>query len=186
MCEELRSRLSTVKLKDPEIRSSREFWRYVTRFTNSFIALITALKEERNLNRQEMSKVDVQRILKPVHIYVKTATANIRESPWAYIFDDQSPPPTAISTSSSNWPSGNGTINGQLTAARTNGYQRKHGNSISSPYVPTTPLSAALGPAAQATVPNTARSSNFDRSFQGDVFQRADSLLTLQPGLIRR
>ena len=50
-------------------------------------------------------------------------------------------------------------------------------NTIISPasYTPATPLSAALGPAAQATVPSTPSiGQDIDRSFQGDFFQRAD------------
>lgn len=50
-------------------------------------------------------------------------------------------------------------------------------NNIISPasYTPATPLSAALGPAAQATVPSTpGNGPGLDRSFHGDVFQRAE------------
>lgn len=50
-------------------------------------------------------------------------------------------------------------------------------NNITSPasYTPATPLSAALGPAAQATVPSTpGNGPGLDRSFHGDVFQRAE------------
>ncbi|EXJ66204.1 uncharacterized protein A1O5_10820 [Cladophialophora psammophila CBS 110553] len=45
--------------------------------------------------------------------------------------------------------------------------------------LPATPLSAALGPAAQATVPNNSTSAYGDSFFRGDVFQRADSLLSM-------
>lgn len=48
--------------------------------------------------------------------------------------------------------------------------------------VPATPLSAALGPAAQATVPSTPATSYNDSFFKGDVFQRADSLLSMPQG----
>ncbi len=50
-------------------------------------------------------------------------------------------------------------------------------NTIISPasYTPATPLSAALGPAAQATVPSTPSiGGDIARSFQGNFFQRAD------------
>lgn len=195
MCEALCARLSTIKLKDPEIRNSRDFWRHVTRYINSFVTLVDALRTETARNRQELSKVDAQRLLKPIHVYIKAATNDIRASPWAYVLDSNSPPPTAISTSSPNWPSGSGggsymsPNTGQLSANRANGhYRAKQGDSLSSPYLPTTPLSAALGPAAQATVPSSATSTSsmatiFDRSFHGDVFQRADQLLNTQPGL---
>src|SRR5204863_502222 len=49
--------------------------------------------------------------------------------------------------------------------------------------LPATPLSAALGPAAQATVPSTPASAYSDRFFAGDVFQRADSLLSMQSAM---
>ena len=45
--------------------------------------------------------------------------------------------------------------------------------------LPATPLSAALGPAAQATVPSTPASLYGDSFFKGDVFQRVDSLLSM-------
>ena len=50
--------------------------------------------------------------------------------------------------------------------------------------LPTTPLSAALGPAAQATVPSTPAgttpaSAHGDSLFSGNVFQRADALLSM-------
>lgn len=46
--------------------------------------------------------------------------------------------------------------------------------------IPATPMSAALGPAIQATVSNTtATSKDGDSFFRGNVFQRADSLLSM-------
>lgn len=46
--------------------------------------------------------------------------------------------------------------------------------------IPATPMSAALGPAIQATVPSTpATSKDGDSFFRGNVFQRADSLLSM-------
>jgi Leucine-rich repeat (LRR) protein len=61
-----------------------------------------------------------------------------------------------------------------------------YGTSPVSVPLPATPLSAALGPAAQATMPNptpvpsTPASAYGDQFFKGDVFQRADSLLNMQ------
>lgn len=53
------------------------------------------------------------------------------------------------------------------------------GASPSSAQMPATPLSAALGTAVQATVPSTPASLYGDSFFKGDVFQRADSLLSM-------
>ncbi|KAI1611986.1 RAM signaling pathway protein-domain-containing protein [Exophiala viscosa] len=66
-----------------------------------------------------------------------------------------------------------------------NGNGMVNGSSPVSVPLPATPLSAALGPAAQATVPNTGipstpASAYGDQFFRGDVFQRADSLLNMQ------
>lgn len=74
-------------------------------------------------------------------------------------------------------------MNGQLPYM--NG-SSNYGTSPVSVPLPATPLSAALGPAAQATVPmltpvpNTPASAYGDQFFKGDVFQRADSLLNMQ------
>ena len=72
-----------------------------------------------------------------------------------------------------------------LSASLTPAWQSTHGlNGAASPLsatssMPATPLSAALGPAAQATVPSTPASSYGDSFFRGDVFQRAESLLNM-------
>lgn len=51
------------------------------------------------------------------------------------------------------------------------------GVSPSSVALPATPLSAALGPAAQATIPSTPATAAYgDSFFRGDVFARADAL----------
>lgn len=74
------------------------------------------------------------------------------------------------------------TLNGFIVPINHSSY----GNSPVSVPLPATPLSAALGPAAQATVPiptpipSTPASAYGDQFFKGDVFQRADSLLNMQ------
>ncbi|RDW60823.1 hypothetical protein BP6252_12206 [Coleophoma cylindrospora] len=45
--------------------------------------------------------------------------------------------------------------------------------------LPVTPQSAALGPAVQATVPSTPQSASFNAMFSGGVFERADTLLSI-------
>lgn len=53
-----------------------------------------------------------------------------------------------------------------------------HGPSSLSAQLPATPLSAALGPAVQATVPvTTMNNTGSEAFFRGDVFQRADHLM---------
>lgn len=41
-----------------------------------------------------------------------------------------------------------------------------------------TPASAALGPAVQATVPSTPHSASYNAMFTGNVFERAEALLS--------
>jgi hypothetical protein len=80
-------------------------------------------------------------------------------------------------------------VNGYAGANGVNGAGTNGISPVSVP-LPATPLSAALGPAAQATVPNmdmhmsmqvpsTPASAYGDQFFKGDVFQRADSLLSM-------
>ncbi|KAK5272271.1 RAM signaling network component [Exophiala xenobiotica] len=80
-------------------------------------------------------------------------------------------------------------VNGYAGANGVNGAGINGISPVSVP-LPATPLSAALGPAAQATVPNmdmhmsmqvpsTPASAYGDQFFKGDVFQRADSLLSM-------
>jgi hypothetical protein len=85
--------------------------------------------------------------------------------------------PSSAATPSSanpNRPPNNGSVSSVNTAV-------VNGTSPVSVPLPATPLSAALGPAAQATVaiPSTPASAYGDRFFRGDVFQRADSLLSM-------
>jgi len=175
LCETLRVSLSTLKLNDLEVRNSIEFWSQVTRFTNAFVNMCDEIKRATATNREQMTPLDTSRILKPVHTCVKGSIQLLRDSPWAYVLaNNASAPPQA------QW-SSNGHLNTSV-ASRLNGHHRTRGDSgsSSSPYMPTTPLSAALGPAAQATIPSSASGSNsFDRSFQGDVFQRAEFALTM-------
>ena len=185
MCEALGLRLSIVKLNDPEVRNSQEFWSHITRYINSFVALVDEIKKATEANKAQLAPLDISRMLKPVHVCVKAATASLRESPWAYVLSHSSPPHSALTTQN-QWQN-HGHANGQ-THGRLNGHHRTRGGSgsgsSSSPYLPTTPLSAALGPAAQATIPSS--STAFDRSFQGDVFQRAESFLNMQQTMLHR
>lgn len=184
-CNALGNRLSTVKLNDPALRRSREFWCFITRYIDSWSQFIDILKIAKQLNTIEMARLKVHSLLKPLHDANKAAARAMELSPWAhYSLDadqEQQQPTTAISIST-DW---RGPLNKQLTAPL-NGHQHgghgDSGGSSSSPYMPTTPLSAALGPAAQATIPTSASSttSSFDRSFRGNVFERAETLLSSQ------
>lgn len=148
----LKLRLSNIKLKDPNLRNQREFWQLCNAFTKSLVEVLMGIKRAKEL---DIIPTDIIQVLRPVQSSVKEAGKLINSSPWSYLAADNLPTHDVY----------------------------HHSSNSSSPYVtsmPATPLSAALGPAAQATVPTTPASSHGDRLFSGDVFQRADSLLASQ------
>ena len=185
MCEAFKDRLSTVKLNEPEVRSSAEFWRSFIRYADSFVKLVDEVKAAR---RYQVISPDVTRLLAPVHKSVKNALQSVNTSPWSHTIHQT--PPLHHTAGQSQW--GQNGHGRNYSGGRSNGHYRNRGGSgsNSSPYmtsVPATPLSAALGPAAQAIIPITpASASSLDRSFQGDVFQRADSYLNMQNTLLHR
>ena len=148
----LKLRLSNIRLKDPGVRNQREFWQLCTAFTKSLVEVLMGVKRAKEL---DIIPTDIIQLLRPVQTSVKEAGKLINSSPWSYLAADNVPVHDVY----------------------------HHSPSSSSPYVtsmPPTPLSAALGPAAQATVPTTPASSYGDRFFSGDVFQRPDPLLASQ------
>lgn len=126
---------------------------------------------------------DIIIILRPVQKASREAGRLIEASPWSYLADMVSnnaapgnlygpplqPPHSQHQMSAST----------SALASHPNAYQVTANMSPQSVTVPATPLSAALGPAAQATVPSTPASAYSDKFFEGDVFQRADSLLSM-------
>ncbi|KAH3269035.1 hypothetical protein KXW23_000071 [Aspergillus fumigatus] len=173
--EALGLRLSNMKVKEPGggMRNQREFWQLCKAFMQSFVDLVTDMKEVRSMH---LLPSDIIVVLRPVQRASREASRLIEASPWSYLTDMT---PT----------NGPGNIYGpplqsQHPQHQTSGSSSNvlHVNSNLSPqsvHLPATPLSAALGPAAQATVPSTPASAYSDKFFEGDVFQRADSLLSM-------
>lgn len=166
MCEILKMRLSTIKLNEPDVRNAKDFWRICVKFTNSVVKLMDGIADAKRL---DIVPSDIIQMMRPVLKLARSAFLDINKSPWSsFASVDDSPAST----------------NGN------NGYHRTRGSSggsSSSPFsVPATPLSAALGPAAQATVPSTPASASLERSFQGDIFQRADTLASYQNTMVYR
>ncbi|KAH1906122.1 hypothetical protein KXV57_005585 [Aspergillus fumigatus] len=173
--EALGLRLSNMKVKEPGggMRNQREFWQLCKAFMQSFVDLVTDMKEVRSMH---LLPSDIIAVLRPVQRASREASRLIEASPWSYLTDMT---PT----------NGPGNIYGpplqsQHPQHQTSGSSSNvlHVNSNLSPqsvHLPATPLSAALGPAAQATVPSTPASAYSDKFFEGDVFQRADSLLSM-------
>lgn len=163
--EALSNRLTNMRVKEPGgvLRNQREFWQLCKAFLHSFIDLATDLREARNM---QLVSQDIIIVFRPVHKASSQATKLIEASPWAYIADMSA--------------TYGGPVNPPVFGV--NGYSHPGHYTGASPQsvpLPATPLSAALGPAAQATVPSTPASAYGDQFFAGNVFQRADSLLNM-------
>lgn len=148
---------------------------------------------------------DVKQLMKPLHKTVKEASSAIYSSPWSHLTSNNSgsmgPPSLSSITSRTQPPKflnrpGLGVSVGSSYLGPTNTQTLATNSSFSAqpysatslalqgsggygtPGVPATPLSAALGAAAQATVPNTPQFVSGHGSNTLNVFERADRLLS--------
>lgn len=176
--EALGMHLSTMKVKEPHggLRNHREFWQLCKTFMQSFVDLVTDMREVRNM---QLLPQDIVVILRPVQKASREAGRLIEASPWSYLADMVQGPSHLYGPPLQPQPQHQTSASTGALAAHPSAYQLSMGMSPQSVTVPSTPLSAALGPAAQATVPSTPASAYSDKFFEGDVFQRADSLLSM-------
>ena len=205
-CETLYSRLHMMQPSDPQIRQERDdiaFWAGFRRIWNAFSFLLDDLKLAKVEHAEEMVWFKVN-MLKPVAKKVKAAVTELKASPWAGVLEQNSVLSSSVERDSepeSTLPESSLVWNNHL-APETNGFDagieqktkkepahsvaHESKSSLPSPYIlPTTPLSAALGPAVQATVPSSTSNStnsphtlNMDeQAFQGNFFDRADRWL---------
>ncbi|KAK8134636.1 RAM signaling pathway protein [Apiospora sp. TS-2023a] len=152
----LKNRLSSIKLKEPGVRTDPLFWSYCKSFIDAWAEYGQTLRM--SIDQVSLS-MDVRTRLRPVQLSIKESTQLIVSSPWAYLFRQA----------------------GYLQDGH-NYYSPNHSSSsssVSQMQLPVTPQSAALGPAVQATVPSTPQSASFDRAFNGNVFERADALISM-------
>lgn len=168
--EALRLRLTNMKVKEPGggTRSHKEFWQLCKTFIVAFIELVTDMRDAKNLR---LLSQDVVMTLRPVQKAIREAGRLIDTSPWSYLAE--------LNTSNSNGAHQNMHVSNSQHLAHPSTSTVHSGSSPQSTTLPATPLSAALGPAAQATVPHTPASASSARFFAGDVFQRADALLQM-------
>lgn len=92
---------------------------------------------------------DIIMLLRPLQKAIKETSQLIQTSPWSFLATPQT----------------NGSFSLQ--------------SPMSQVPLPMTPQSAALGPAVQATVPSTPQNGSFSGMFSGNVFERADHLLSM-------
>ena len=176
MCEIMSMRLKTDKLNDPDVRYATDFWRLCSKLFHAVEKLSSLVGEAFSLG---VIAEDIMEIVKPMLKAVKRGTTLVHESPWNYLSEAKTPE-RAQETRAPN-----GVHPHDYSQQQHYRYRSRTGSG-NSPYlasVPATPLSAALGPAVQATVPTSA---SLDRSFQGDVFQRAGELLRVQQTIVPR
>jgi RAM signalling pathway protein len=201
--ETLHMRLKHMKVKDTSNngRTDRSFWQLTKSFTHSFIDLVAEMKEAKALR---LLSQDIVVILRPVQKASRDAVRLIDSSPWAYLTEAGSssldPPPLMTNGGMNNYytnslngahigysngfshhyPTSHFNISTHVPPLTTIPAAMQQGVSPSSVALPATPLSAALGPAAQATVPSTPASAYGDQFFRGDVFARADAVLGMR------
>ncbi len=148
--EVLKSRLSSIKLKEPGIRTQPSFWGLCSAFIDSWYMFVKRIMQ---LQNDVTLPLDTRTRLRPIQQSMKETWDLMLNSPWSYF--------AKMYSSDSN---------------------------VASPYstqsntpvpLPMTPQSAALGPAVQATVPSTPQSASFAAAFTGNVFERADALISM-------
>lgn len=172
-CQALSGRLKQVKLKDPGVRNQREFWQlcdafvqvryrplfilsrllpYIKLFMQTWAELATEVKD---IGQQRIDITTIKMVMKPVQRAVKDVSKTISDSPLyhaalrshnnANAFGLASPqslaPPFQGGNYQGNFAANLNTVLAQQSLAA--------GPPTS---VPATPLAAALGPAAQATL----------------------------------
>lgn len=171
-CEVIHKQMVEVKLNDPDTRRFRELCQAFINYAARWESFLTSMVPEKKDHPDIWSASDMKD-LKPLHERHKLGASDVQ----AYLHKPNNP--------EQNW--GAHSVYGGGNSTRRNGHDRggrgDSNGSIISPYIPTTPLSAALGAAAQATIPAVppasaaSTGSTFDRSFKGNVFERADALL---------
>ncbi|KAK3673747.1 RAM signaling network component [Recurvomyces mirabilis] len=170
----LHSRLKVVKLKDPGVRNQRDFWQLCDAFVQSWTDLATQIKDLSQQQRLAGSVISgmedlssVRGVMRPVQKAVKEVSKVISESP---LYQQALRQPFGPMTGGGAGPNGlappfPASVNAALAqvvgsqghlhnvGSYSNGSQGSHSGYVTP--VPATPLSAALGPAAQATVAST-------------------------------
>ena len=143
--EGLKARLSTIKLKEPGIRTQITFWRLCNAFIDSWYVLVKKIMQFQN---DVALPADTKARLRPIQQAMKETLDLMMSSPWGYYLRQSAGP---------EHPAGPG------AAAGAAGVSSPSAPAPPPPTpLPMTPQSAALGPAVQATVPSTPQSASFN------------------------
>jgi hypothetical protein len=133
--------------------------------SQAFVEMALNVKEAKSLDLVPLSLLQA---LRPVQKSVKAVGLLIEQSPWKFLAAPQTPPAAPKLPQS--------ITHAMIQAGLGQTLALNHSQSPSTA-IPATPLSAALGAAAQATVPSSI-SRPSATTFSGNVFERADSLLS--------
>ncbi|KAK3387494.1 RAM signaling pathway protein-domain-containing protein [Podospora didyma] len=148
--EMLKEKLSSIKLKEPGIRTQSPFWALCNNFIEAWYNLVQKIKQ---LQNDIQLPLETKTRLRPVQQHMKETCQLMQSSPWHYYARQAG-------------------LDGSMMSP--------YSNQSSTPVpLPMTPQSAALGPAVQATVPSTPQSASFAAAFNGNVFERADHLISM-------
>ncbi|KAL2195986.1 RAM signaling pathway protein-domain-containing protein [Corynascus similis CBS 632.67] len=163
--EVLKARLSSIKLKEPGVRTQPSFWRLCNSFMDSWYVLVNKIKQ---LHPELQLPIDIKPRLRPIQTSMKETLDLISSSPWSYLLRQPAGPEPITSP----YGGSGGSSSSQGTTTPSHQMQ-----------LPMTPQSAALGPAVQATVPSTPQSASFSLAFSG-VFERdrSDTMLSSMGG----
>ncbi|KAF2840745.1 hypothetical protein M501DRAFT_930430 [Patellaria atrata CBS 101060] len=222
----LSMRLQTIRLKDPFVRNQQDFWQLCTAYVQSWADFVTSVKA---LNPYGLITEQVRLTMKPIQPSVKDVSLAINSSPWSHLATRSADPAATVESNLSAIANANNSslhLNTHNLHPHPNGSQYAHsttstpissyystapaisaGTAIASGVPPTPLLSAALGNAALATVPNTplpgsggglgsasgpgpSGTANQNPGvsqtgyFSGNVFERAERLIASAQGPI--
>lgn len=152
--ETLKGRLSNIKLKEPGVRWSDAYWVMCVNFFDAWYSFADMIRSDKIAIQLP---ADTRARLRPLHQCIKDTTRLILRSPWSYTLRQSN-------------------MLANTTSPLSAGSVLSGGNP--SIQLPMTPQSAALGPAVQATVPSTPQTGSFASAFSGNVFERADTLIS--------
>ncbi|KAI9889880.1 MAG: RAM signaling network component [Vezdaea aestivalis] len=180
--------LQSSQCKDPAFRNQPDFWQLCNAFVTAFVDMAMTVKEA---NSRDLIQPMLLTALRPVQKAVKAVSLVIDNSPWKslsvsgppFLQNTQKQPPTAITHAmiqAGLTPNANGvmTTSTPSTTVSSASHTASSSSASISSTIPATPLSAALGPAVQATVPTNGSISRSNTTFSGNVYERADSLLS--------
>lgn len=165
----LSGRLKHVKLKDPGVRNQREFWQLCDAFVqvrssrpipirltlskaHLFVQTWAELATEvKDIGQQRIDITTIKMVMKPVQRAVKDVSKSISDSPLYHAALRPANSSFGLASPQSLAPPFQGGYQGNFAANLNTAYaQQPYGGPQTS--VPATPLAAALGPAAQATL----------------------------------